>query len=116
MRFAGAGKRRTNWKTPEATQHNGHVFPCMEHDANKRKRPMVVAHTSIPKLVARLASRVVRARLLTLAVSSEVKHTVSARRPLRHGSAGAPTRGVRPFVSYDIAARFCRSALHVSRV
>ena len=49
---------------------------------------MVVVPTSVRELLARLASRVVRARLLTMAVSSEVKHTVRARRPLRRRSAG----------------------------
>jgi hypothetical protein len=116
MVLGEAAGPRAKGKTLEPIHHNRHVFRCMQPEPRKRKRPMVVAHTSVPKLVARLASRVVRARLLTLAVSSEVKHTVSARRPLRHGSAGAPARGVRPFVSCDIAARSGRSALHVSRV
>ena len=53
-------------------------------------------NTSVPKLSTRLASRVVRARLLTAAVSTEVKHIVRARRPPRRGLAGVSGRGGRP--------------------
>ena len=56
----------------------------------------VVARTSVPKSLARLASCVVCARLVTVAVPPEVKHTVRARGPLRRGSAGASSRGLRP--------------------
>jgi len=52
-------------------------------------------NTSVPKLLTWLASRVVRARLLTAAVSTEVKHRVRARRPPRRGGGGAPGRGGR---------------------
>jgi len=114
--FGTTARPRAKRNAPQATQLSCPVFCCMEPDSKRRNRTVVVTHTTIPKLVARLASHVVHARLLTVAVPSEVKHTVRARRPLRRGSAGVSVRGVRPLVSRDIAARFCRSALHVSRV
>ena len=83
-------------KNATHAEHNKQVCSRMDREAKRRNRGLVAMNTSVPKVPTRLASRMVRARLLTAAVSTEVKHIVRAPCPLRRGSAGALLRGVAP--------------------
>jgi len=112
---AGLGCGARGKKAPEA-KHNEQVCSRMEREAKRLNRATVAVNTSVSKLPAWLASRMVCARLLTAAVSTEVKHIVTARRPLRRGSAGGVGPGWSPLVSCGIPARLRRNRCRGLRV